>query len=146
MECDMKQSLERFVLAQASQFEAALNELEHGKKDGHWMWFIFPQLRGLGSSEKATYYGLQGAAEARDYLQHPILGPRLARATRAVLDAAVPLEELLGDVDALKFASCMTLFAAVTDAGSLYAQARDGLSGVDEKTRMILNQQENGHD
>ncbi|MFC6574843.1 DUF1810 domain-containing protein [Pseudomonas brassicacearum] len=105
----MTESLERFIQAQASTYEHALLELRRGRKEGHWMWFIFPQLRGLGVSENATYYGLCGIDEARDYLQHPLLGPRLERATRAVLDSGVALEKLLGTIDAMKFASCMTL-------------------------------------
>ncbi|WVV49161.1 DUF1810 family protein [Pseudomonas sp. NA13] len=105
----MTESLERFIQAQASTYEHALLELRRGRKEGHWMWFIFPQLRGLGVSENATYYGLRGIDEARDYWQHPLLGPRLERATRAVLDSGVALEKLLGSIDAMKFASCMTL-------------------------------------
>lgn len=119
----MTESLERFVQAQALDYDLAIRELESGRKDGHWMWFIFPQLRGLGASEKATYYGLSGVEEARDYLEHSLLGPRLERATRAVLSSKVPVKHLFGELDALKFASCMTLFAAAAGTGSWYARA-----------------------
>ncbi|MCS4250043.1 DUF1810 domain-containing protein [Pseudomonas sp. BIGb0164] len=142
----MTQSLERFVQAQASHYELALDELKRGQKDGHWMWFIFPQLRGLGFSEKATYYGIKDVQEARNYLQHSLLGPRLGLTTQAVIDAKVPLEDLLGEIDALKFASCMTLFAAVAGDGSVYAQARDNLCGADKKTLEILSEKDNGNE
>ena len=134
----MTESLERFVQAQALDYELAIRELESGRKDGHWMWFIFPQLRGLGASEKATYYGLSGVEETRDYLEHSLLGPRLERATRAVLSSEVPVKELFGELDALKFASCMTLFAAAASAGSLYSRMLDSGINVDLRTLEIL--------
>lgn len=138
----MTESLERFIQAQASTYDHALLELQRGRKEGHWMWFIFPQLRGLGVSENATYYGLRGIDEARDYLQHPLLGPRLERATRAVLDSGAALEKLLGTIDAMKFASCMTLFAAAAGGQSVYAQALEGGLVVDSRTLDLLKEQE----
>lgn len=138
----MTESLERYIQAQASTYEHALLELRRGRKEGHWMWFIFPQLRGLGVSENATYYGLRGIDEARDYWQHPLLGPRLERATRAVLDSKVAVEKLLGPLDAMKFASCMTLFAAAAGGHSVYAQALDGGLRVDARTLELLKEQE----
>ncbi|NUT82937.1 DUF1810 domain-containing protein [Pseudomonas brassicacearum] len=141
----MTESLERFIQAQASTYEHALLELRRGRKEGHWMWFIFPQLRGLGVSENATYYGLRGIDEARDYWQHPLLGPRLERATRAVLDSGVALEKLLGSIDAMKFASCMTLFAAAAGEHSVYAQVLGGGVRVDSRTLEILKKQERKH-
>ncbi|MEH6353176.1 DUF1810 domain-containing protein [Pseudomonas sp. 3JA] len=138
----MTESLERFIQAQASTYDHALLELQRGRKEGHWMWFIFPQLRGLGVSENATYYGLRGIDEARDYLQHPLLGPRLERATRAVLDSGAALEKLLGTIDAMKFASCMTLFAAAAGGQSVYAQALEGGLEVDSRTLDLLKEQE----
>ncbi|KQW41716.1 MULTISPECIES: DUF1810 domain-containing protein [Pseudomonas] len=138
----MTESLERFVQAQASTYDHALLELRRGHKEGHWMWFIFPQLRGLGASENATYYGLHDLEEARDYVHHPLLGPRLERVTRAVLDSEVSLAKLLGTVDAMKFASCLTLFAAAAGEHSVYAQAlKDGVS-VDSRTLELLKEQE----
>ena len=138
----MTESLERFVQAQASTYDHALLELQRGRKEGHWMWFIFPQLRGLGVSENATYYGLRDLEEARDYLHHPLLGPRLECATRAVLDSEVAVEKLLGTLDAMKFASCMTLFAAAAGAHCVYAQALEGGVNVDSRTLELLKEQE----
>lgn len=138
----MTESLERFVQAQASTYDRALLELRRGRKEGHWMWFIFPQLRGLGVSENATYYGLRDLEEAHDYLHHPLLGPRLERATRAVLDSEVTVEKLLGALDAMKFASCMTLFAAAAGAHCVYAQALEGGVNVDSRTLELLKEQE----
>ncbi|WP_207283029.1 DUF1810 domain-containing protein [Pseudomonas sp. FW300-N2F2] len=138
----MTESLERFVQAQASTYDQALLELRRGRKEGHWMWFIFPQLRGLGVSENATYYGLRDLEEARDYLHHPLLGPRLECATRAVLDSEVAVEKLLGTLDAMKFASCMTLFAAAAGAHCVYAQALEGGVNVDSRTLELLKEQE----
>ena len=101
--------------AQDRVFETALAELHAGAKRSHWMWFIFPQLRGLGSSSTSQYYGLASLAEAQDYLKHSLLGPRLELCTRAVL--AHPERSLLqifGRPDDLKFLSSVTLFAAVS--------------------------------
>jgi uncharacterized protein (DUF1810 family) len=105
--------LERFVRAQEGVHDVALAELRAGRKTSHWMWFVFPQLAGLGRSATAQHYALDGADEARAYLAHPVLGPRLLAATAAVLDApARSADELLGGIDALKLRSSMTLFAA----------------------------------
>ena len=106
--------LQRFVEAQRGVYPGALAELRTGAKRSHWMWFIFPQLAGLGRSEAARFYAIDGLSEARDYLDHPLLGPRLGECTQAVLQWAGKrgLDTILGDVDALKFCSCMTLFEA----------------------------------
>jgi uncharacterized protein (DUF1810 family) len=104
--------LERFVAAQDGSYPAALAELRAGRKTGHWMWFVFPQVAGLGRSPTARHYALPGLAEARAYLAHPVLGPRLVEAAEA-LDA-LPTRDpvaVLGPVDALKLRSSMTLFA-----------------------------------
>jgi uncharacterized protein (DUF1810 family) len=109
--------LERFVDAQAGGvYESAFAELRAGKKRGHWMWFIFPQRRGLGRSAMADHYGISGVEEARAYLSHPLLGPRLRECVAAVLSHAGErtAEEMLGEVDALKLRSCLALF---TEAG-----------------------------
>ena len=105
--------LERFVTAQAPVFETALGELRAGRKRSHWMWFVFPQLRGLGHSATAEFYGIVSLDEARAYLAHPVLAPRLVRCTEAVLaHADRSLHEIFGSPDDMKFGSCMTLFAA----------------------------------
>ena len=109
-------NLDRFVAAQASTFETALDELRSGRKRSHWMWFIFPQLRGLGSSSMATFYGIVSLAEARAFLAHAQLGPRLLLCTKAVLGARErSLHVIFGSPDDMKFCSCMTLFALAMD-------------------------------
>jgi uncharacterized protein (DUF1810 family) len=106
--------LARFVTAQdqGATYAAALAELRAGRKRSHWMWFVFPQLRGLGRSTTAQYYGVSGVAEARAYLAHPVLGPRLLECSRALaeLPSSDPAE-VLGQTDAMKLRSSMTLFA-----------------------------------
>ena len=114
--------LQRFVSAQAGVFEAALSELRAGRKRSHWMWFVFPQLRGLGRSPTAQHYALASLDEARAYLAHPLLGPRLLEATGAVQASGAPsLQALFGSPDDLKFRSCMTLFAVADPRGPFSA-------------------------
>jgi uncharacterized protein (DUF1810 family) len=107
--------LERFVTAQdaGGTYQRALAELRAGRKTSHWMWFVFPQVAGLGLSAMAQRFAISGLAEARAYLDHPVLGPRLRECTEAI--AAVDdgtADRILGPVDAMKLRSCMTLFAA----------------------------------
>ncbi len=106
--------LSRFVEAQVPFYAQALDELRAGEKVSHWVWFIFPQVNGLGRSETSRVYAIAGLPEAQDYLQHEVLGPRLAECTDAMLGWAGQrtAEEILGPVDAMKFASSMTLFEA----------------------------------
>jgi uncharacterized protein (DUF1810 family) len=105
--------LERFIDAQKGVWETALSELEAGRKRSHWMWFIFPQLAGLGRSQRARYYGIRDLDEARDYLADPVLSARLEAASRAVLmHGNVPADAIMGPVDAMKLRSCATLFLA----------------------------------
>lgn len=105
--------LARFLAAQEHVIGAALAELRAGRKRTHWMWFVFPQARGLGTSPMAERYGIASLAEARAYLAHPVLGPRLVACTEAVLaHAGTPLRAIFGTPDDLKFRSSMTLFAA----------------------------------
>ena len=122
-------SLDRFVQAQTGVYEQALAELRVGSKTGHWIWFVLPQLRGLGRSSMAHEYGIAGRAEAEAYLAHPLLGARLKESVTAMLThmgrSAV---SILGDVDAMKFRSCLTLFDAVSD-DDLFRQALDAFYG-----------------
>jgi uncharacterized protein (DUF1810 family) len=105
--------LERFVDAQAGTYEQALAELRAGRKTSHWMWWVFPQVAGLGTSGTSQAYAVRDLAEARAYLQHDVLGPRLLECCRALLALEdVPAERVLGSVDAMKLRSSMTLFAA----------------------------------
>jgi uncharacterized protein (DUF1810 family) len=109
--------LARFVAAQVHVYPQVRAELRAGRKTSHWMWFIFPQIAGLGHSATAVYYALASADAARAYLAHPLLGPRLRDCVAAVLDfAGTPAEAIFGDVDARKLHSSLTLFAAVSDA------------------------------
>jgi uncharacterized protein (DUF1810 family) len=135
--------LERFVAAQddGGTYERALRELRAGRKTSHWMWFVFPQLRALGHSDTAWFYGISGLDEAQAYLAHPVLGPRLRECVDAVV--ATPdrtAVEILGTIDALKLRSSMTLFArAATDpAPFLAALARFSDGTFDERTDGLL--------
>jgi uncharacterized protein (DUF1810 family) len=104
--------LERFVEAQAGVYEQACAELRAGRKRSHWMWFVFPQIRGLGSSEMAVRYAISSLEEARTYLEHAVLGPRLRECAEIVLGVkGKTVEEIFGDPDDLKFHSSMSLFA-----------------------------------
>ena len=115
--------LERFVAAQAPLYAHALAELKSGRKQGHWMWFVFPQLAGLGRSPTALFYGIASAAEARAYLVHPLLGPRLRECSEALLaHRGRSAESILGPVDALKLRSSMTLFEAVAEDAEPFAR------------------------
>jgi uncharacterized protein (DUF1810 family) len=106
--------LDRFVSAQSTTYDQALAELRTGRKTGHWIWFVLPQLRGLGKSSMSEHYGIANRAEAHAYLTHPLLGPRLAECVRATLaHSGETAADLLGEVDALKYRSCLTLFEAV---------------------------------
>jgi uncharacterized protein (DUF1810 family) len=103
--------LERYLDAQEPVFDRVLDELRRGRKTSHWMWFIFPQIKGLGRSATAEYYALRSLDEARAYAAHPVLGPRLRLVTELANGiAGRPLDEILGSPDDLKFRSCMTLF------------------------------------
>ena len=117
--------LERFVKAQKPVIENVLQELRAGRKTTHWMWFVFPQLRDLGHSATARFYGIGSPEEARAYDAHPLLGPRLILCTRTVLEStAASLHDIFGSPDDLKFRSCMTLFeAAVPQANAVFRQA-----------------------
>jgi uncharacterized protein (DUF1810 family) len=116
--------LGRFVKAQSACFEQVCGELRAGRKQSHWMWFIFPQVQGLGSSPMAVRYGISSRDEAEAYLNHQILGPRLLRCTELVMLAeGRTIEEILGRPDDLKFRSSMTLFAAVSPEDMVFQQA-----------------------
>lgn len=118
--------LERFVDAQNSVYETARDELRAGRKATHWMWFVFPQLRGLGHSATASYYGIASADEARAYLEHPVLGPRLRECVELVLAVdGRTAPAIFGSPDDLKFRSSMTLFAAIAPGDPLFQRALD---------------------
>lgn len=117
-------NLERFVSAQREVYAQALTELKAGRKRGHWIWFVLPQLAGLGHSDMAQRYGIDSLDEARAYLRHPLLGPRLRECVTAVnRHAGADLVRMLGEIDALKFHSCVSLFAQIAEAGSPFHTA-----------------------
>ncbi len=131
--------LDRFVTAQAPVFDTAMVELRAGRKRSHWMWFVFPQLKGLGVSATAQHFAIASLDEARAYLDHPVLGPRLEQAARAVIDAPAPsLHALFGSPDDLKFRSSMTLFAQIRPDPFRTALER-WCGGPDEKTLRLLD-------
>ena len=110
----MARDLDRFKQAQRHSYDEALREIQNGRKNGHWMWYIFPQLAGLGMSATSLFYGIRGPQEARDYMDDPVLGPRLAEISSALLELDTDnASEGFWFPDDLKLRSCMTLFAAV---------------------------------
>lgn len=129
---DMSKRVDRFFASQESGYPEALAEVRNGSKEGHWMWFIFPQLRGLGQSTMAWYYGIEDLQEAREYLQHPVLGQRLREITQALLDRPeTDPVKIFGWTDSMKLRSCMTLFAQVS-GDDLFTRVLDKFYGGQE--------------
>lgn len=117
-------NLQRFVDAQAPVFDAVRAELSAGRKEGHWMWFIFPQIAGLGSSPMSRRFAISSVKEAEAYLEHPVLGPRLRQCTDWVLAVeGRSVEEIFYSPDDLKFHSCMTLFAKASPDAQIFKDA-----------------------
>jgi uncharacterized protein (DUF1810 family) len=116
--------LNRFVSAQSAMYPQVLAELQAGEKRSHWIWFVFPQLKGLGQSSTSEFYGIGSLKEAQAYARHPVLGPRLEQCTRLVnLVEKRPIEQILGYPDDLKFRSSMTLFARAVPENALFNEA-----------------------
>jgi len=139
-------SLDRFVIAQDEIFDQVRTELVHGEKRTHWIWFVFPQIAGLGSSPMARHFAIEGLDEARRYLAHPLLGARLAEASQLMLGWAGRRSAfaILGQIDAIKFCSSMTLFetaALGTEASGRFTHALDAFcqGRRDEHTIRLLN-------
>ena len=119
-------NLQRFVDAQDSVYPQVLDELRHGKKTSHWMWFVFPQIAGLGRSATAQRYAISSVDEASAYLDHPVLAPRLVECVNELLGVDErTAEQIFGSVDALKLRSCLTLFLAVSGGEQLFEDALD---------------------
>src|SRR5690349_23616165 len=117
-----RMSLDRFVEAQDGVYDRALAELRSGRKTSHWMWFVFPQIHGLGVSPTAQHYAIRSLTEARDYLGHPVLGARLRECADAVLASDAPsAERILGGIDAMKLRSSMTLFHRAAPGEPVFA-------------------------
>lgn len=133
-------NLSRFVEAQRPLFDRVMDELRAGRKTSHWMWFVFPQLRGLGHSEMADRFAISTLDEAQAYLEHDLLGPRLEQCVRAVLEhRGMNAKQIFGSPDDLKFRSCLTLFMCAQTGSALYQQALDQFySGEPDRRTLLL--------
>ena len=135
--------LNRFLLAQAGSYADALAELKTGRKRSHWMWFVFPQYDGLAFSSMSKQYAIKSADEARAYLAHPVLGPRLLECAEAVVaHEGRTAGEILGSPDDLKLKSCATLFAAVAPSAPVFERILESFyrGSRDEKTLQLMAQ------
>ncbi|MFM8343478.1 MAG: DUF1810 domain-containing protein [Betaproteobacteria bacterium] len=133
--------LNKFELAQEQVWDEAMREIRAGRKQTHWMWFVFPQLHGLGSSSKSRHFGIAGLTEALAFAAHPVLGDRLQQSIQAVLDSPTQdMEALFGRTDAMKFLSCLTLFERAPQTAALCTQALRRLYGDarDQRTLELL--------
>lgn len=133
--------LQRFIDAQEGIFDIALQEIKDGRKRSHWMWFVFPQLKGLGRSSTSMYYGLDDADEARNYLNHHILGKRLREISNTLIELPISnAHEIFGSPDDMKLRSCMTLFDAI-EPNSVFQEVLDKFfyGRKDNRTLSILN-------
>ena len=133
-----KVDLERFLSAQEKDYQRALEEVEKGRKQSHWMWYIFPQLKGLGHSSTSEFYGIRGEKEAAAYLQHPILGQRL----REICEALLELQKndataVMGYPDNLKLKSCMTLFSEISKENDLFDRVLEKFFNGEKDQRTI---------
>ena len=129
--------LERFVRAQdqGGTYDRAVVELRAGRKTGHWMWFVFPQIAGLGRSATAQAYAIADLAEAQAYLAHPLLGPRLRECARLMVVAGCSADDILGPLDAMKLRSSMTLFSAADPGGRVFVEVLEHFfDGPDPET------------
>ncbi len=131
--------LDKFVSAQARDYETALAEIRSGRKRSHWMWYIFPQLQGLGFSPTAQYYGIRDLEQAMDYMAHPVLGPRLVEISTALLglESSNP-SAVMGYPDDLKLCSCMTLFELAAPEEPVFGRVLEKYYGG-RRDRMTLN-------
>ncbi len=134
-------NLSRFLEAQEQQYQTALSEIKAGHKRSHWMWYIFPQLSGLGHSSTAVYYGIRDIDEAKSYLEHRVLGSRLVEITEAL--RSLPSDDahtIFGNPDDLKLRSCMTLFSQIPSAPAIFQKILDKFfkGDADVKTLRLL--------
>ena len=136
-------NLRRFLTAQETVIDTALAELKGGLKRSHWMWFMFPQIHGLGSSYNSRYYAIKSVEEATQFLQHPVIGKRLLECTEAVLAVeGRSASDIFGHPDDLKLKSSMTLFARVSEPGSVFKRVLDKYfqGEQDERTLQLLEE------
>ena len=130
--------LQRFITAQEGVYDQVLTELRNGRKQTHWMWYIFPQIAGLGFSTTSKFYAIQSIDEAQAYLQHSKLGQGLIECTRTVLAIeGRPAHDIFGSPDDVKFRSCMTLFEFIAGADSVFAQALDKFYAGERDNRTL---------
>ncbi len=137
-------NLLRFLKAQNHAYPEALRQIQTGRKTSHWMWYVFPQIKGLGQSETAQFYAIRDLSEAAAYLKHPVLGKHLVQISQALLDIGpVTATELLGSPDDLKLRSSMTLFSRVDGANPVFQKVLDRYfeSNPDELTLKLISQQ-----
>lgn len=137
----MRYDLDRFVTAQHGVYAGVLGELRQGRKTGHWIWFIFPQIAGLGSSAMSQHYAIVSLDEARAYVAHPVLGARLRECAGIVLETkGLTATEIFGPLDAMKVRSCMTLFQHAAPDEPVFGQVLDQFYGgvADEATEARL--------
>ena len=136
-------NLQRFLDAQKTDYAQALAEIKNGRKRSHWMWYIFPQIQGLGFSSISQHYAIKNRQEAQEYLAHPVLGSRLVEISQALLGlASSNATSIMGNPDDLKLRSSMTLFGAVPGASPVFQQVLDKFFGgaEDNKTLQLLGQ------
>jgi uncharacterized protein (DUF1810 family) len=141
---NLDDGIERFLSAQEKAYDNALREIKNGMKESHWMWFVFPQIRGLGFTEYNVYFGLKNLDEAKQYLEHPILGKRLVEISQAVLSQqGKTAMEIFGRPDERKLRSCMTLFSQIQNADPVFEKVLEKYynGSKDEKTISILHSQ-----
>lgn len=130
--------LTRFLDAQNQVYLKALGEIQQGQKQSHWMWFIFPQLKGLGTSDAANYYGIRSLAEAKAYLQHPVLGKHLRQITTVLLALEGKTAfEVFGSPDNMKLRSCMTLFSLAQDTEDIFQHVLDKYFGGERDSKTV---------
>jgi uncharacterized protein (DUF1810 family) len=137
----MEHKLERFITAQKGVFQTALSEVQSGRKQSHWMWYIFPQIKGLGFTETSKLYALESLQEAEEFLNHRVLGPRLVLISSALIELdTADAHQIFGSPDDLKLHSCMTLFSEVPNTDPVFSQVLEKFYGSrkDNKTLKIL--------
>ena len=134
--------LERFTLAQEKDYKIALREIKAGRKKTHWIWYIFPQLKDLGYSYNAKFYGIENLDEAKNYLAHPVLGKRLIEISEELLNLPEnnPVTVMNGEIDSMKLKSSMTLFAYISEKNSVFHKVLEKFfgGGFDENTIKII--------
>ncbi|WP_158827592.1 DUF1810 domain-containing protein [Mucilaginibacter lacusdianchii] len=134
----MASNLNRFIDAQERDYDTALSEIKNGRKRSHWMWYIFPQIQGLGLTDTSRYYAINDMAEAEAYLAHPVLGPRLIAISQALLKLpGSNATQVMGSPDDLKLRSSMTLFANVPGADSVFQAVLDKFNNGQQDTRTL---------